>query len=262
MNSSSPPASAPALTVIIPAYNEQKRLPQHLGPALDYLRAHFPSFELLVVDDGSTDRTAELVSAALAAEPRARLISYQPNRGKGHAIRTGVLASRGEVVVFLDADFSTPIEETPRALELLRDADIVVGSRDLPGAEVRPSQPLFRRFASGVFDVIKKLMVGVWDIKDTQCGFKAYHGPIARQLYALGQVDRFMFDVEILCLAERAGLRIREMPVRWADAPGSKVRFWEGLVNMFRDLWRIRTHRYPVVVTERAPAVSSRVVGS
>jgi len=126
---------------------------------------------------------------------------------------------------------------------------------------VRPSQPLFRRFASGVFDVVKKLMVGLWGIRDTQCGFKAYHGPLARQLFALGQVDRFMFDVEILYLAERAGLHIREMPVRWADAPGSKVRFWEGLVNMFRDLWRIRTHPYPAVVPERAQPVPGRVAG-
>lgn len=244
---------APALSVIIPAYNEQKRLPPHLGHALDYLREHFPAFELMVVDDGSADRTAEAVAAAFAGEPRACVISYRPNRGKGHAIRTGVLASRGEIVVFLDADFSTPVEEIPRALEWLRQADIVVGSRDLPGAEVRPTQPPFRRVASDVFDVVKKLMVGLWDIKDTQCGFKAYAGPVARQLFALGRVDRFMFDVEILYLAERAGLRIREMPVHWADVPGSKVRFWEGLVNMIRDLWRIRRmHSQRVVIQHEA----------
>lgn len=242
-------AQLPALSVIIPAYNEQRRLPPHLGHALDYLREHFPAFELLVVDDGSTDRTTDAVSAALAGEPRARLISYRPNRGKGHAIRTGVLASSGEEIVFLDADFSTPIEEIPHALDLLRDADIIVGSRDLPGSQVRPTQPLFRRFASGVFDVVKHVIVGLWDIKDTQCGFKAYAGPVARELFALGQVDRFMFDVEILYLAEHAGLRIREMPVQWADAPGSKVRFWEGLVNMLRDLWRIRRmHARRVVI--------------
>jgi dolichyl-phosphate beta-glucosyltransferase len=239
----------PALSVIIPAYNEQQRLPPHLGHVLEYLREHFPDFELMVVDDGSTDETAKVMGEALAEEPRARLISYRPNRGKGYAIRTGVAASRGEQVVFLDADFSTPIEEIPRALELLQEFDIVVGSRDLPGAQVRPSQTLYRRLASRVFDVVKHGMVGLWDIKDTQCGFKAYDGAVARQLFSRGRIDRFMFDVEILYLAQRAGLRIQEIPIHWADVPGSKVRFWEGLVNMIRDLWRIRRiHSGPVMI--------------
>jgi dolichyl-phosphate beta-glucosyltransferase len=108
-----------------------------------------------------------------------------------------------------------------------------------------------------VFDLIKHLMVGLWNIADTQCGFKAYRGPVARQLFALSRVERFMFDVEILYLAERAGLRIKEIPVRWADAPGSKVRFWEGVVHMVRDLWRIRRmHRGRVVISETARHVA------
>lgn len=235
-----PAPAAPALTVIIPAYNEEQRLPQHLGPVLAYLRQHYPDFELLVVDDGSHDRTAEAVRAALAGEPRARLLAYTPNRGKGYAIRHGVQASRGDSVVFLDADLSTPIEEIPRALERLQRADIVIGSRDLPASEVRVPQPLFRRLASEVFRWARNLLLGLWRIADTQCGFKAFRGPLARRLFALGQVDRFMFDVEILYLAMRAGLRIEELPVHWQDAPGSKVRFWPGLRDMVRDLWRIR----------------------
>lgn len=232
--------AAPGLSVIIPAYNEQRRLPPHLGSVLKYLRQQYPAFELIVVDDGSRDETAAAVRAALAGEPRACLISYQPNRGKGHAIRTGVLASRGEAIVFLDADLSTPIDELPHALEHLREADVVVGSRDLPGSQIGIRQPLFRRFASEVLRWVRHAMIGLRHISDTQCGFKAYRGPVARRLFALGQVDRFMFDIEILYLAQRAGLRIVEMPVRWTDTPGSKVRFWEGLVNMVRDLWRIR----------------------
>jgi dolichyl-phosphate beta-glucosyltransferase len=235
-----PPEAAPALTVIIPAYNEQQRLPQHLGHVLAYLREHYPSFELLVVDDGSRDSTAEAVRAALAGEPRARVLAYQPNRGKGYAIRHGIQASRGARVVFLDADLSTPIEEIPRALEQLQQADVVIGSRDLPSSSIRVQQPLFRRLASEIFKWARYLMVGLWRLSDTQCGFKAYRGPLARQLFALAQVDRFMFDVEILYLADRAGLRIVEMPVQWQDAPGSKVRFWAGLRDMVRDLWRIR----------------------
>jgi dolichyl-phosphate beta-glucosyltransferase len=252
-----PAPPAPVLSIIIPAYNERDRLPPHLGPVLAYLREHFPSFELIVVDDGSADGTAEIVSAALAAEARARVMAYQPNRGKGHAIRTGVLASRGEQVVFLDADLSTPVEEIPRALEELREAEVVIGSRGLPDSEIRVRPPLYRRLASMVFDLIKHLMVGLWNIADTQCGFKAYRGPVARQLFALSRVERFMFDVEILYLAERAGLRIKEIPVRWADAPGSKVRFWEGVVHMVRDLWRIRRmHRGRVVISETARHVA------
>jgi dolichyl-phosphate beta-glucosyltransferase len=246
------PAGAPAaaLTVIIPAYNEEARLPHRLAHVLAYLRQHHPAFELIVVDDGSRDGTAAAVARALAGEARARLVAYQPNRGKGHAIRAGVAASTGARVVFLDADLSTPIEETPRALALLEKAEVVIGSRDLPGADIRVPQPLFRRLASDLFKWVRYLMVGLWRISDTQCGFKAFRGPVARQLFALGRVDRFMFDVEILYLAERAGLRIVEMPVRWEDSPGSKVRFWEGLVDMVRDLWRIRQlhgRRRPVI---------------
>jgi dolichyl-phosphate beta-glucosyltransferase len=248
--SAAPGGDAPTLSVIIPAYNEEARLPPHLGAVLAYLRANYPSFELLVVDDGSRDSTAAAVTAALAGEPRARVVAYTPNRGKGYAIRMGVAASRGAQVVFLDADLSTPITEIPNALERLKAADIVIGSRDLPASDIRVQQPLYRRVASDLFKWVRYLMVGLWKLSDTQCGFKAYRGPVARQLFALAQIDRFMFDVEILYLAERAGLRIVEMPVRWEDSPGSKVRFWEGLVNMVRDLWRIRRlHRGRPIIT-------------
>jgi len=241
------------LSVIIPAYNEQERLAPHLSHVLAYLHERFLAFELIVVDDGSTDQTAKIVTSAFHGEARARLISYQPNRGKGYAVRTGVLASRGEQIVFLDADLSTPIEEIPRALELLEEVDIVIGSRDLPGADIRVPQPLYRRLASEIFKWIRYVMIGLWHISDTQCGFKVYRGRAARQLFALAQVDRFLFDVEILYLAERAGLRIREIPVRWTDAVGSKVRFWEGLLQIMRDLWRIRQlHRGPITISENA----------
>jgi dolichyl-phosphate beta-glucosyltransferase len=222
-----------------------------LGQVLSYLRAHYPNFELIVVDDGSRDGTAKVVQAALSGEPRARLITYQPNRGKGYAIRQGVLASQGEQVLFMDADLSTPIDEIPRALEQLQYAPVVIGSRDVPNSDLSGKRPLHRRLASGLFKWVRLLMVGLWNLSDTQCGFKAYRGEVARQLYALAKIDRFMFDVEILYLAERAHLRIIELPVHWTNAPGSKVRFWEGLVNMTRDLWRIRMlHRGKIMISE------------
>jgi hypothetical protein len=153
-------------------------------------------------------------------------------------------------VAFLDADLSTPIEELPRALALLEQADVVIGSRDLPASVIRVPQSLFRRLASELFRWVRLALIGLARISDTQCGFKAYRGPVARQLFALAVVDRFMFDIEILYLADRAGLRIVEMPVRWDDVPGSKVQVWEGLVNMLRDLWRIRRlHRQrPLII--------------
>jgi dolichyl-phosphate beta-glucosyltransferase len=240
------------LSLIIPAYNEEQRFGPQLGQVLEYLRARYPDFELIIVDDGSRDGTADVVRAAIADEPRAKLLSYQPNRGKGYAIRQGVAASIGEAVIFTDADLSTPLDEIPHALEQLKAAPIVIGSRDLPTSDVRVKQSFFRRFASEFFRWARHLMVGLQTIADTQCGFKAYRGPIARQLYEHAFVDRFMFDIEILYLAERAGLKIVEMPVRWTDVAGSKVRFWEGLVNMVRDLWRIRVgHRKTIRIENR-----------
>lgn len=239
------------LTVIIPAYDEAQRFGPQLAHVLGYLREHYPDFELIVVDDGSKDDTAACIQSAIATEPRARLISYQPNRGKGYAIRQGVLASRGEQVVFLDADLSTPLTEIPHALVELQTADVVLGSRDLPGANIKTQQPFYRQLASEIFKWTRYLMVGLWQISDSQCGFKAYRGPAARQLFALAQIDRFMFDVEILYLAERAGLKLREIPVQWADKPGSKVKFVEGFIHMVRDLWRIRwLHRGPLTLKQ------------
>lgn len=236
--------SNPALSVIIPAYNEQQRLGGELKNILRYLKSEFPSFELIVVDDGSLDDTANMVRKEIKAESRAKIISYQPNRGKGYAVRTGVKASHGEQVLFMDADLSTPLSEIPHILALLSGADIVIGSRRFAKTITR-RPPIFRQLASRIFDQIKYLMVGLREFKDTQCGFKAFDGRIARQLFARCQVDRFMFDAEVLYLAKKQKLRIVEMPVSWADMPGSSVRFWEGIYFMFRDLWRIRyTNKY------------------
>lgn len=238
-------ASNPALSVIIPAYNEQFRLGPKLHQVLEFLKENYPDFELIIVDDGSKDQTAKSVGEAIVKEKRARLITYSPNKGKGYAVRTGVLASKGDQVLFMDADLSTPLTEIPKILNLLKDADVVIGSRGRSNPKVSKRPPLFRQFASWSFDQIKYLMVGLRQFQDTQCGFKAFRGAIARQLFAKCQIDRFMFDAEVLYLAQKRGLKIVEMPVSWADAPGSSVRFWEGIYFMFRDLWRIRyTNKY------------------
>jgi len=149
----------------------------------------------------------------------------------------------------MDADLSTPLEEIPHILSMLKTSDIVIGSRGQDRTKVKKSPPIYRLLASFVFDQVKFTLVGLRKYKDTQCGFKAYKGPIARKLFNLAQIDRFMFDAEILYLAEKAGLTIKEIPVDWADSPGSHVKFWEGLINMLRDLWRIRNiHSQPVIL--------------
>lgn len=228
------------LSVIIPAYNEAKRLGGNFSAVISYLNEHFPNFELIIVDDGSQDNTSQLIAKFIAGKSKVQLISYQPNRGKGYAVRTGVLASHGEIVLFMDADLSTPLLEIPRILKRLKDADIVIGSRGTANSKIETPPPFYRKHASFIFDQIKFAMVGLRDYKDTQCGFKAFRGPVARSLFAKSQIDRFMFDVEILYMAQKSHLKIQEMPVTWADMPDSTVRFWEGVVNMFRDLWRIK----------------------
>lgn len=235
----------PYLSVIVPAYNEEARLAPNVNKILNYLEANYPNFELIFVNDGSSDRTAKVIKQAIAQNPRARLLSYETNKGKGYATRKGVIDSKGEVVLFMDADMSTPLTEIPNILKLLTGADIVIGSRGIVGNKVIKKPPLFRKFSSWVFDQIKYQLVGLRRFKDTQCGFKVFRGAVARELFSISKIDRFMFDVEILHLAEKRGLKIIEMPVTWSDMPGSKVRFWEGVINMFRDLWQIRyTHNY------------------
>lgn len=229
------------LSVIIPAYNESRRILPGLRQVREYLQRQPYTWELIVVNDGSADDTASVVATALADDPRARLLSYTPNQGKGYAVRTGVLDATGQYVVFLDADMSTPITEVEPALDYLSDGyDMVVGSRTHPDARIERKAPLFRRLATQIFVLVRIVLVGLGQYTDTQCGFKAYRREAVRPLYERAVINRFMFDVEILFLAERAGLRTVEMPVHWADAEGSTVRFFSGVYRMITDLLRIR----------------------
>lgn len=236
---------SPDLSVIVPAYNEAGRITPSLEKILAYLRQQSYTWELIVVDDGSRDDTAQVVGRLLVGEPNARVITYQPNRGKGYAVRTGVLAAQGPLAVFLDADLSTPPDEIQNALKYLNQGyDMVIGSRALPDSKIETKAPPLRRLGTAIFNLVKHSLVGLWEFSDTQCGFKAYRSATVRPLYERAVINRFMFDVEILFLAERKKLKVYEMPVRWSDAAGSKVRFLQGIYDMVRDLLRIRwVHR-------------------
>lgn len=235
-------ASDVQLSVIVPVYNEEDRIASGIKEILEFLQSEQKSkWELVVVDDGSEDDTPYIIGKIISGDDRARLIRYSPNRGKGFAVRTGVLDAAGDWIVFLDADLSTPVDEIHNAILLLeRGADLVVGSRAHPDSCIEIEPSLFRRIASHVFDLARIQIVGLHEFSDTQCGFKAARGQAVVPLYKRAIIERFMFDVEILFLAQRSDLNIKELPVLWRDSPGSTVRLWPGVYEMFRDLLLIR----------------------
>ncbi len=233
------PAS-PVISIIIPAYNEAGRL----GPTIDRLRGYLEGrggkFEIIVVDDGSTDNTARLVTSLAVHTPGISLLSYSPNAGKGHAVKKGVLASRGDLVLLSDADLSTPIEELERLLPFIEQGyDIAIGSRGMEESSIMVRQSLLRETMGKTFNFLVRALV-LGGITDTQCGFKLFRGEAARKLFALSSVQGFGFDVEILFLADKKNLRIAEVPVRWANSPHSRVSLLKDPALMLLDLCRIR----------------------
>ncbi len=231
----------PYLTVVVPAYNEEKRIGPTLHSITEYLAVQPYNWELVVVDDGSRDNTVQVVNKAIAGLPNARLIAYTPNRGKGAAVRTGVVDSLGETVLFTDADLSTPIAELEPALRRLNEgADLVIGSRGLTESLVLKRQPLYRQKAARIFNKIIAVWLRLDEYADTQCGFKLFKGPVARFLFGQQVIDGFMFDVETLFLARKFRLKVTELPVRWINSPDSRLRIVRDTARMFRDLARIR----------------------
>lgn len=237
----------PQLSVVIPAYNEAHRL----GPTLDRVTAYLCrrglDCEVLVVDDGSTDATGSLVESHQA--PSVRLVRQPENRGKGAALRRGVLESHGRRVLLCDADLSTPIEELEKLEPCLDDgATVAIGSRGLVDSDVRVRQPLYRELMGKTFNRIIRLL-GVRGLRDTQCGFKLLEGDAARRLFSELRTEGFAFDVELLWLARRHGYRIEEVGVRWIDSPGSRVHPLFDSSAMLRDVvllrWRHRRRLRP-----------------
>ena len=214
-------SQAPSLSVVVPAYNEAARLPA----ALVVMLAALPSdAEVLVVDDGSHDATAEIVRTMSGGDPRLRLIRLPTNRGKGYAVRTGVLSARGARVLFADADGATPITELDRLSAALdAGADLAIGSREHGGQDIRVQSTPWRRLAGRVFHQVVRY-AGVRGVADTQCGFKLFTATAAADLFPRLRVDGFAFDVELLLLAQGNGCRISEVAVSWTHQSGSKVR--------------------------------------
>jgi glycosyltransferase involved in cell wall biosynthesis len=232
----------PRFSLIIPCFNEQARIGQTLRVALAYLAAQAPESELIVVNDGSTDATAEIAREELNPAPvAAHLLENFPNRGKGAAVRSGLLAAREPIGLFSDADLSTPLEETPKLIQPIAngEVDIAFGSRALDRSLIGVHQSWKREQGGRVFNLLVRVATGLpfWD---TQCGFKAFRLDVCRPILEAARIDGFAFDVELLFLAHRAGLRIREIPVRWNHAEGSKVSFFRDSLRMLREVMLLR----------------------
>ena len=213
-----------SVSVVIPAYNEGERIEATLGRLTEYLAKNFPRFELIVVDDGSGDDTADKVKRAAETNPHIALISYSPNRGKGFAVRQGMLRAANDAVLFTDADLSTPVEEIAMALrELARGFPVVIASRRHPDSTIAARQSRAREMIGRIFNALVRLMLGL-PYQDTQCGFKCFTRSAAKEVFGRARIDTFSFDVEVLLIAKTLGYAIKEISVRWTNAPGSKVR--------------------------------------
>jgi dolichyl-phosphate beta-glucosyltransferase len=226
--------SSASLSIVIPAYNESARIGKTLREVAAYLEGQPGGGEVIVVDDGSKDDTKGVAESVFAERPlngvEGRVIRVEPNRGKGHAVRTGLLAARNTVAAFFDADLSMPVTETPKLVEPIRSGqyDVVFGSRALDRRLIGTHQPWLREQSGRVFNLVMRLLTGL-PFKDTQCGFKAFRMDVCRPVVEGALIDRFGFDVELLFIAHRAKLRMLEYPVRWDDVAGGTVSFKSGL---------------------------------
>ncbi len=230
----------PHLSVVVPAYNEEQRLPRTLARLHEYYEAQSYTYDVIVVSDGSKDQTNQIVSDFVKEHPKFRLIDYSPNRGKGYAVRTGILAAQGDLILFCDADLATPQEETEKLLPHMKDgAKVAIGSRPLRESQLDKHQPLYREMFGRMANKLIQLLA-VSGIKDTQCGFKMFTREVAHDIFKRCKLNEFGFDFECLMVARDLGYRIDEVPIRWLDQEGSKVVLMRDGPRALRDLVKIR----------------------
>ncbi len=240
--------TVPDLSIIIPSYNEELRLPATLERIAAYLSATVREAEILVVDDGSKDGTAALANSLRGKIPALRVVSNGVNRGKGYSVRHGMQEARGRIALFTDADLSAPIEEAGKLIAALETNDVAIGSRAMDRSLISVHESPFREFAGIIFNKIVRSILWL-PFVDTQCGFKAFRREHCAIIFEQQTIERFGFDPELLYLARRHGLRAVEIPVRWGHSPATKVSMLHDSIQMFIDVFTIRWNslrgRYP-----------------
>jgi len=239
--SSQPPAPASAfqLSIIIPSFNEELRLPRTLELIASYIKASNRSTEVLVVDDGSTDRTVEVAASFAGRIVNLRVLKNGENRGKGYSVRHGMQEARGQNVLFTDADLSAPIEEADKLLATLQQYDVAIGSRAMNRKLIEVHESAFREFAGIIFNRIVRIVLWL-PFVDTQCGFKAFRRERCRIIFEQQRIERFGFDPELLYLSRHHGLKSTEIPVRWSHSPATKINMLRDSIQMFVDVFTIR----------------------
>lgn len=232
------------LSIIIPAFNEEQRIMNTLNNMEHYLRKSSYEWEIIIVDDGSEDETVKVITQNQQTIKQLRLIQNNQNSGKGFSVRRGMLEAKGDLVLFSDADFSTPIEEVEKLQKALEEGcDIAIGSRGLPQSNIELHQPFYREFMGRVFNTFVRALV-LPDFSDTQCGFKCFKKEAAQKVCPLMKISGFAFDVEMLFLAKKFGFKIKEVPVRWLDSPQSRVHPVRHSLQMLKDILCIRWNKY------------------
>jgi dolichyl-phosphate beta-glucosyltransferase len=248
----------PKYSIVIPAYNESARLGATLEKVLAYVHGHGWDAEVIVVNDGSRDNTAEIVQAYSAKDAALRLVENPGNHGKGYSVRNGMLHARGKIVLFSDADLSSPIEEAPKLFQALDSgADIAIGSRWLRAETQTQRQPLHRQVFGRIYNLILRLTLGL-QFADTQCGFKAFKQPAVQAIFPLQKIERWGFDPEILFLARKLKFKVQEVPVAWGHSGGTRINpLVDGsrmVMEMLRIRWYDLTGKYSADQTPTAQA--------
>ena len=230
------------ISVVVPCFNEEKTIYFNLKNIFDYLNNRFHDFELIAVNDGSADKTLEELRRFQKEFP-IRIIDNQPNEGKGKAVQRGILKSRFETVMFLDADLGIPIEELDEFLEEVKNGfDLVIASRFVPGLKILRPVVWHRRIMEKIFRLLRIIIINIWNIKDTQCGFKVFRREAAMKIFSRLTVKRFAFDAEVIFLANKFGYKMKELPISLQNPPESHIRLVRDPLNMTWDLLRIRVN--------------------